>query len=271
MRNVGQLAELREKIAAIEKRPLLAEGAALLPRQGGAGWPRFLPQGVVQEIFADEERDGGAALGFALGLAQGLLTDARKAVLFLQLRHASQELGLPYGPGLTGFGLGGGEVSLVRLTTLPEWLWAIDEALACRAVAAVLAEIQGAPKALDFTVSRRLSLRAANAGASVFLLRYGRSREASAARLRWRIGPAQSQPPPFDDRAPGAPRWQVVLEKGRLAPGQMEAGLELMLDWTENGFAAVSAGTAGGGQGGIRPAAPGPQPAALGHRLSQAG
>ncbi len=84
-----RLTNLREQIAAIEKRPLLAEGAALLSKEEGEGsdWQTLLkaPAGLLQEIYADDLRDSTASFGFALGLARQLITEARPTVLFLQL------------------------------------------------------------------------------------------------------------------------------------------------------------------------------------------
>lgn len=269
-----RLAGLRERIAAIEKRPLLTEGTPLPGRTPDEWAALAAPAGLLQEIFADSQRDGTAALGFALGLARGLVTEERPAILFLQLAHEARETGLPYGPGLASFGLSPDRLILGQLASLEELLWAMEEAIACRAVAAVIAEVLGTPRQLDFTVSRRLSLRAASGGASILLLRYGAEREASAARLRWQVSPAPSEAPSFDDRAPGRPRWRAVLEKGQLRAGLMEAGLAFSLDWTENGFEPLfrdPLGNPSRSDGHLRPALPGAQPAALGDRLSQAG
>jgi len=267
MRNVAELADLRERIAALERRPMLAEGARLLGGRQGLS-PFATPPGLLHEVFADEQRDGGAAFGFALGLMHALVTESRPALLFLQLLHQGQDVGLPYGPGLEGFGVPAGRTLIGRVDSMAELLWAAEEAIACRAVAAVVVEVLGMPKALDFTVSRRLSLRAASGGTSILLIRYGREREASAARLRWHVGPARSQPPPFDARAPGRGRWQVELEKGQLEPGRNAAGTAWVLDWTDDGFVPVSAGEDGSA---ARAALPGAASAALGDRLSQAG
>lgn len=273
-----RLTDLRARIATIEKRPLLAEGAALL---GGKGeqdektdWQALLkaPAGLLQEIYAEGPRNGGAAFGFALGLARQLITPARPAILFLQLTHEAQEMGLPYALGLKTFGIDPAQLILGRLASPAELLWAVEEAIACQAVAAVIAEIAGESRTLDFTVSRRLSLRAASGGTSVFMLRYGRDREASAARLRWLVAPSASQAPVFDNTAPGEPRWRVILEKGRLGQGLAETGLELLVDWTGNGFVpAFAAGERDSvGQTQLRPAPYGASPAALGDRLSKA-
>jgi protein ImuA len=269
------LSALRARIAAIEKRPLLAGPAGSGDREvnrGVRGWAALLapPAGLLHEVYADEPRNGGAALGFALGLAKGLLTPERPALLMLQLAHAAQDLGLPYGAGLSGFGIAPEALLLGRLANLPELLWAIEEAIACRAIAAVIAEVPGEPKALDFTASRRLSLRAASGGASVLLLRHGQTREASAARLRWRVTPAPSLPPPFDAAAPGSPRWRVTLEKGGL-PQRAAGGNTILVDWTEHGFAPAVDDSAEDTRALPRPAPSGALPAALGDRLSQAG
>ena len=146
----------------------------------------------------------------------------------------------------------------------------MEEAIACRAVAAIVADVANTPKILDFTASRRLSLRSASAGTSTFILRYGREREASAAKLRWRVDPQPSPAAPFDPRAPGEPRWRITLEKGRLAGGQTE----FLLDWTHNGFELAEQSEMGGT---TRPlpapatAPSGAQPASLGHRLPKTG
>jgi protein ImuA len=277
------LAALRLKIAALEKRPLLAEGAAMLAERLGKAAndateladPLELlaaPNGLLHEVFADEQRQSGAALGFTFGLARQLLTSERQAVLYLQLVGEGQELGLPYGAGLLQFGIDPASLVIGRIDSMTELLWAMEEAIACRAVAGVIADLASHPKALDFTVSRRLSLRAAAAGTSAFVVRYGRGREASAAKLRWRITPAMSGELPFDPRAPGPPRFQIEIEKGRLGDKTQRAeGKTMLVDWTENGFVSVEPERRPAIA--VRRTTPPSRSvaAALGHRLSQAG
>jgi protein ImuA len=269
------LDQLRARIETIEKRPPLAPGlpAEAVARQGDA-W-RFLlaaPAGLLHEVFADEVRSSGAALGFALGLARPLLTGGRRAILYLSLAGEAQELGWPYAMGLGRFGLDPEALVVASVANVAELLWAMEEAIACRAVAAVVADLASHPKALDFTASRRLGLRAEAAGASAFLLRYGPAREASAARRRWHVAPAPSAPSRFDARAPGPPRFTITLEKGRLGPGHATAeGVRLDLDWMENGFVLVEHGGNHPALPRRRPTLPGALPPPLGHRLSQAG
>lgn len=269
---------LRAQIAALEKRPVLAgDVISELARSETAGKTDLdllaAPAGVLHEIFTDQQRHSGAVLGFALGLARSLLGGRRQALIYLQLVNEAQELGLPYGIGLNSFGIDPSRIVIGRIDTVPELLWTMEEAIACRAVAGVIADIAGHPRILDFTVSRRLSMRAAAAGTSAFLVRYGCEREASAARLRWRVSPALSGEAEFDALAPGPPRFTVEIEKRRLGSKTQRAeGKSMILEWTENGF--VSVGSPVRQVFPIRTAAaPSSRPvlAALGDRLSEAG
>jgi protein ImuA len=263
------LAELRARIERLEARPVLAGEAEL-----GTDPLDLLraPAGLLHEIFGGDLRDGAAALGFALGQARSLLTRARPAILIVQLAKEAQDMGMPYGAGLTSLGIDPDAVVIGRVETMTEFLWAIEEAVNCAAVAAVIGDLGRPHKELDFTASRRLSLRAAAAGTSMFLLRYGEGREASAARLRWGLAPVLSGETMFDARAPNGPRFRARLEKGRLK-GRRSAGLELLLDWTKDGFVLAGDSTAAGStpRRGAGAAVPRALPAALGDRLPEAG
>lgn len=264
-----KLETLKQQVARLEAQAVLASEA---PDEAWRGiFP--VPRGAVHEVFTPSLINTGAALGFALGSAKSLLAPARPGLFILQLNSDTQETGLPYAPGFKLFGLEPESFVLIRTETLTELLWAMEEAIACHAVAALIADIAYPHKALDFTVSRRLALRTAASGASVFIVRYGTGREASAARFRWNVEPALSGPMPFDRRAPGPPRWQVTLEKGRLA-GQsdgLQEGQTVLVDWTENGFVSADSDSRNvsrtAGAAALSRAAPAP----LGDRLSEAG
>jgi protein ImuA len=262
------LGTLRARIAAIEKRPPLA-GDVLLRRKAGAGF-LVSPPGVMHEIHAEAARSGAAALGFALGQARALLRPERPAVYFMQLAHAGDELGRPHGAGLAAFGFDPNRLVFVTVRTVAELLWAMEEALACRAVAAVIADLCGEPKAFDFTASRRLAMRAASGGASLFVLRYGAERVASAAQLRWCVAPAPSGEMRFDPQAPGEARWQVVLERSRLGHAGSPNESSWLVSWNNDFEPAGNRKQPPAGRtAGAAAALPGAHPAVLGRRLQQ--
>jgi len=268
MRDLGQqqrLAALRSSIADIERRPTLVATSSESgpPVKGGLG---IAASGVLQEIFTDGHRNSGAALGFALAQARGLLTAGRQVVVYLQLLSEAQEMGVPYGPGLASFGFDPDALVLIRPFNMVELLWAAEEALACQAVAAVVADIAGQPKILNFTASRRLALRTAAAGVSLMLLRYGDWREATASQLRWHLKPMRSGETPFDAKAPGATRWLARLEKGNIGG---EQNRDWLLEWTEHGFEQVDGARAQPDQPAVGTTLPGALPAQLGNRLRQ--
>jgi protein ImuA len=260
------LESLRARIESIEKRPVLQD--ANVPLTHNALFS--LPSGILHEVFADTGRDAGSALGFTLGVVRSLIRPERPAVIILQLASDAQDLGVPYPVALANFGIAAEQIVFGRMESPTDLLWAIEEAIGCRPVAAVIADTGHEVKALDFTASRRLSLRAAAGGSSVFLVRTGLEREATAARMRWRVEPQPSASPPFDARAPGQSRWRVELQKGRL--GSRRDPKEWLVDWTENGFAMVAprGGVRARPAAGARTPLSGAHPAALGDRLSEA-
>lgn len=262
------LEALKERIAAFETRPVLAEGEVMPEAAGLLATPR----GHVHEVFADSPANTGAAFGFALAQARTMLSPGRPGLLILQLKADTQELGLPYGLGFTAFGIAPADFILIRTDSITELLWAIEEAIACRAVGAIIADIAHAHKALDFTASRRLALRAAASNGALFIVRYGQGREATAARYRWRVEPQLSAPSPYDDLAPGSPRWRLTLEKGSLTGKRAgPEGEQYLVDLTENGLVQADIGSRD------RPRTPAVAalshhaPAALGNRVPQTG
>lgn len=260
------LLHLRGQIQALEKRAALG----LQPGQSrldglGDGAVMGAPAGLLHEVWGDHFSHSASMLGFALGQAAGLLGGRRRAVLWLSIAHEAQEMALVYGAGLMHFGFDPTRLLIGRMGRVPDLLWAMEEAIACPAVAAVIADVGGMPKVLDFTVSRRLQLRAGTAGTSVFMMRYGAERMASAAAYRWHVRPHLSAERMFDARAPGALRLGVTLEKGPGVFGAEGGQRAWILGWGENGFTRDAEERFDGAASGS--AVSGAAPAALGDRL----
>ncbi|CAO3350967.1 ImuA family protein [Azospirillum palustre] len=182
-----------------------------------------LPLGCLHAVVAD---DPGAGTGFAAALLARLATPKRPALWILRGRDL-------YAPGLAAYGLTSDRLVAVRAVRPVDALWAMEEALRCSTLSAVLGELEG----LDLTASRRLQLAAESSGVTGFLLDAsagasdGRNRRIagrraeglSAAVTRWRLNAV----PSLDeegDAAPrpaggppglGMPRWSVMLERCR--------------------------------------------------------
>jgi len=134
-------------------------------------------------------------------------------VLWVQDRMAILESGRVYPPGLPTQNLIHVEARDAR-----DALWAMEEGIRCAALSAVIGEIWGDPRALDFTATRRLAVAAERSGVAAFLIRLGGHANLSGARMRWRIASAPSLPNDLDPRAPGTPLWDAELFRARGAP-----------------------------------------------------
>lgn len=200
--------------------PLHAAEAPDAPmREQPDGPPRTevpLPRtATLTEIFAGDGRDAGA-IGFALAQARG-----NKPLLWVQDRVSILETGRPYPPGMSA------DIIHVEARDAKAALWAMEEGLRCSALHAVVGEIWGNPKALDFTATRRLAVAAERSGVAAILLLFNAVPNLSGARMRWTVSSRPSPPHSWDPDAPGAPAWTLDLFKARGAPpGRWEVFLE---------------------------------------------
>lgn len=221
----GVLADLRAHIRRIEGTG--GEGGRTLPF-GVEAIDAHLPDGGLPLgcLHAVTAEDPGAGTGFAATLLGRLATPKAPALWILRGRDL-------YAPGLAAHGLTPDRLVAVRAVRAVDALWAMEEALRCSALSAVLGELEG----VDLTASRRLQLAAESSGVTGFLLDLGAGAPAcrnrrwsdkgpeglSAAVTRWRLDAAPSRDEE-EDRAPrpagglpglGAPRWSVALERCR--------------------------------------------------------
>jgi protein ImuA len=183
----------------------------------GERW--FMPAPLsptLSELFAAHPRDGGWA-GFLL--AQ-LGTD--KPLLWVQDRMAILESGRIHPPGLP-------TQDLIHVETRDarDALWAMEEGVRCSALSAVIGEIWGDPRALDFTATRRLAVASERGGTPCWLVRLGGTANLSGARMRWRIASAPSLLNSLDPRAPGLQAWDAELFRARgMPPGRWSVAHE---------------------------------------------
>lgn len=163
----------------------LALGISGLDRALGGG----LAQGALHEIAPAAPFDFGAAASFALALlAHALAADGRE-VLWVAPEAAEFETGHLYGPGLDLLGLPMTRLLVLAAPQERDAAWAMEEALRCRALAAVVGEF-ARESSLDLTMLRRLSLAAGEGGGLGILLRHRACALPSPAVTRWDIAAA---------------------------------------------------------------------------------
>jgi protein ImuA len=258
------IAQLRQSLRKLQRPAGIVDGPPALPlgvpaidlALGGG-----LMRGALHEIAAAGEAHAGAAAGFAIGVsalgtaAPAPSPRARGEGAFRQTEHsvrpphptslrsvdlspragrgtlvwiaedmALTESGAPYGPGLDNFGLSPERLLTVAAARTRDLLWAMEEALHCRATAAVIGELRHGE--LDAVAVRRLSLAAAKSGALALLLRASPPRDASTAATRWIVSaaPSLSSPSPGWGGSPSseaARRGGVTYGRSSPPPGAL--------------------------------------------------
>jgi protein ImuA len=174
-----------------------------------------LARSVLHELAPAAPVHLAAASGFALALA-ARASGMRGQVLWVATDFAAAEAGGPYGPGLDLFGLAAEHLIVLRVPRPPDVLWAMEEALRCRALACVVAELTGEGEMADLTVTRRLALAAREGAGLGLLMRHCATSLPSAAATRWEIAAALSRPDAFGGL--GRMRFDLSLRKNRRGP-----------------------------------------------------
>jgi protein ImuA len=185
--SVGSVSER----ASVSSRPssqaqpstLLSLGTPDAVLQGGLGL------GELHELSPATSLHSGAALGFALALSV-LHPASRGTIVFVQQDFAALETGMLSGLGCDAFGLDPARLLVVRASSPRDALWAMEEALKTRGIAAMIGELAEDGKAADLTATRRLSLAAQKCGGLALLLRQRPMPQPSAAATRWQVAAA---------------------------------------------------------------------------------
>src|SRR6476661_4534806 len=178
--DMEQLSRLRRTIAKSEALPEEVRPLALGLTEIDAALGGGLSRAALHELSATSLHLGAAA-GFALTLAS-LASENAKQTLWIATDFGTLETGALYGLG--HIGLNPERLLVVRVARPIDALFAAEEALKCRALSAVVAELSGET---DLTATRRLGLAAREGGALGILLRHKLSNAPSAAFTRWQV------------------------------------------------------------------------------------
>ncbi|AYL95572.1 ImuA family protein [Mucilaginibacter celer] len=161
------------------------------------------PTGAIHELLTRDIGQAAASGGFIAGLLSVLMQHGG-ACIWIGMAQTM------FPPALKTFGVEPHRVIFVNLLHEKDVLWAMEEALKCSGLAAVIAEV----RSIDFKQSRRLQLAVEQSRVTGFILRDAEQLSNTACTARWHITPLPSQPV---DGLPGLghPRWQVNLLKVR--------------------------------------------------------
>jgi protein ImuA len=211
------LSALRRAVADISAAPRgemrgetrLALGLAPLDRALDGG----LDRGALHEIGPATPHDGGAATGFAVALAVLALRRGGQTI-WIRPDFAAAEAGELYGPGLALMGLPLARLVILKVPRPRDALWAMEEALQCRAAGAIVTELTGDDA--DLTATRRLALAAGAGGGLGLLLRHQPHREPNAAMTRWEVASSSGERDGFGGLS--RPTFVVSLVKNRHGP-----------------------------------------------------
>ncbi|MCD0488873.1 Error-prone repair protein ImuA [Pedobacter sp. MC2016-14] len=183
------------------------------------------PRGVLHEFLTEAPEQAAACSGFIAGLLSTLMQHNGACIWVSASR-------MIFPPALKAFGLSPDRIIFIDVKKEKDVLWAMEEALKCGGLAAVIADV----REVSLIQSRRLQLAAEQSKVTGFMLRSDpRKYSTTSCVARWKISPVASE---FEDGMPGIgyPRWRVELLKLRNGnPGNWE------IEWSQGCFKVFTA------------------------------
>src|SRR5689334_6538562 len=138
---------------------------------------QVFPLGAIHEFINQQKEDLAAAGGFISGILSSLMRNGAVSVWISAKRTI-------FPAALHAYGIAPDKIIFIDLNNEKQVLWAMEEALKCEGLAAVVGEI----KDIDFTVSRRLQLAVEQSRVTGFILRNNpRTLNTTACVARWQI------------------------------------------------------------------------------------
>ena len=180
----------------------------------------IFPTGAIHEFICLKNEHTAATTGFISGILAVVMQHAGVCLWVSTNRRL-------FATALSTFNAIPDNIIFILVDREKEVLWATEEGLKCKGIAAVVAEV----KNLTFMQSRRLQLAVEVSNATGFIVRSDAAKlSATACTARWQIIP---QPSKTEAGLPGIgfPRWQVELLKARYGrPGKW------IVEWSANSF-----------------------------------
>jgi len=178
------------------------------------------PTGTIHEMLCPTPEHTAATSGLMAGIIAALMQHGGACVWISTVCKT-------FPAALDTFSITPHKVVFITVPRERDILWAMEEALKCDGLAAVVAEV----RELTFAQSRRLQLAVESSKVTGFVLRNDLRRLTTTTCVaRWQVS---HLPSILEDGLPGVglPRWKVDLLRVRNgSPGSWE------LQWTNNGF-----------------------------------
>jgi protein ImuA len=214
------LNSLRKQILVLEgfKEPMLIEDTRL-GRINEAFPNGVFPFSALHEFFCFNQEELTSSSAFITALLSSRFKKGATAVWISPTRKI-------FPPALKWFGVEPHQILFLNIKNEKEISWAINEALTCPSLSAVISEL---PE-MSITASRRFQLTIEDAGVGCFILRKNPKNLLTTAVSRWHIQPL---PTKTENNLPGLGhlRWRVDLLKVRNG----KTG-SWNIEWTSNGF-----------------------------------
>ena len=184
----------------------------------------IFPTSAIHEFISIKPEHTAATTGFISGILASVVRQGGVSIWVSTNRRL-------FASALNIFRVIPDNIIFILADREKEVLWAAEEGLKCKGIAAVIAEV----KDLTFMQSRRLQLAVEASNATGFILRSDASKlSATACTARWKIIPQRSR---AEAGLPGVgfPCWKVELMKARNGkPGQWT------VEWGADGFNIVA-------------------------------
>ncbi len=161
------------------------------------------PLGAVHEFLSFRTEDTAATCGFLAGMLSQLMGKKGTGLWISSARTL-------FPPALRNFGIEPDRIIFTDLGREKHVLWALEEALKCSALAAVVGEL----KDLSFIASRRLQLAVEGSSVTAFVIRNAKHLNTTACVSRWKITSLPSEAI-GDLPGIGSPQWRIELLKVR--------------------------------------------------------
>lgn len=182
------------------------------------------PLGTLHEFVNPLPEQAASTSGFIAGLLSMMMRD-NGYCLWISCNRSI------FPPALKSFGVEPDRVIFIDLKQEKDVLWATEEALKCKGLLAVIAEL----KEINFSQSRRLQLVMEKSKVTGFvMLKTTGQQSSTACTARWEVSPIASEP---EEGLPGLgfPRWNIELLKVRNGnPGSWK------FEWSAEGFKRIA-------------------------------